>query len=70
MWICGYFPYMGKYSVEKRDMWVLTLIDRFYLRSLESQKNELDSGELKQRSSYSTGRPRIISSELSDSGKV
>ena len=61
---------MGKYSVKKRDMWVLTLIDRFYLRSLESQKNELDSGELKQRSSYSTGRPRIISSELSDSGKV
>ena len=61
---------MGKYSVEKRDMWVLTLIDRFYLRSLESQKNELDSGELKQRSSYSTDRPRIISSEISDSGKV
>jgi len=70
MWICGYFLYIGKYSVKKGDMWVLTLINRFYLRSLESQKNELDSGELKQRSSYSTGRPRIISSELSDSGKV
>ena len=38
MWICGYFPYMGKYSVEKRDMWVLTLIDRFYLRPLKSQR--------------------------------
>jgi len=61
---------MGKYSVEKRDMWVLTLIDRFYLRSLESQRTSSTLGELRQRSSYSTDKPRIISSEISDSGKV